>query len=336
MNAQANPSQEAKRQPPGPKGNRLRHLWQRLTDNVGLFERLQKEYGDIVFVEFPFLNACIIYDPGLMQQVFVEKRHCFHQGPSYKRISFLNGPTVITTDEDEHRRRRKLIQPSFRKQALDGYADIMLQEAETLQQNWQDGQTIDLAQTTTQLTLNVAAAAFFGKDTQVDPELVKKVFDAITWQFILSLFPCYKWTARLPLPQNRHARQAFQEMDQKIYAVIKQARDASQERNDLISNLVRAKDEEGVERSLNDDEVRDEAYLILVAGHETTANTLGWTFYLLDRNPEVRGRMEQEIEDVIGDRPPVLEDYAKLPYTRAVIDEALRLYPPIIMSDGRP
>ncbi|MGR8934043.1 MAG: cytochrome P450 [Gammaproteobacteria bacterium] len=315
--------------PPGPKGGRFHHLWERLRDNAGFFERLRAEYGDIVYLGFPFRNVCVIFDRELIQQVFVEKRASFYQGPAYKHTNFLNGPTVLTSDGDEHRRRRNLIQPSFRKQALNGYADIMIGQAEILRDEWRNGQTLDLAAAMNRLTLNIAALAFFGKDTRIDTAIVRNATLGMSWGFKLSQFPFPKLLGRLPLPQNRRAQSAFHAMDETISTIIAKARDANQERTDLISYLVRAKDEEGVDRPLDAAEVRDEAYVILMAGHETTSHAMTWMFYHLDRHPEVRERLEHEIDSVLQMRRPTLEDYEKLPYMQAVFDEAMRLTSPV-------
>jgi cytochrome P450 len=315
--------------PPGPKGRALRHFWERLHNNADFFARLQAEYGDIVYLSMPFRKLCVIFDHDLIREALVEKRAAFEQGPGYKRATFLKGPTVLTADGDEHKRRRKLVQPSFHKQALHGYAETMIEETDRLQRDWRDGQTIDLAQTTTATALNIAARAFFGADSGIDPGLVAEALKGIFWDFKLSQLPFNRYLARLPLPQNRQAHAALHALDREINAIIDQALDASQDRNDLISHLVRAKDESGVDSSLNRAEVRDEAYIILMAGHETTANAMAWMFYCLDQHPAVRERLEREIDAVLGGRRPSLADYDRLVYARAVFDEAVRLFPPV-------
>lgn len=315
--------------PPGPKGRAIRHFWERLHNNADFFARLQAEYGGIVYLSVPFRKLCVIFDPVLIQQALVEKRASFEQGPGYKRATFLGGPTVLTSDGDEHKRRRKLVQPSFHKQALNGYAETMIDETDKLQRGWRDGQTIDLVQTTTATALNIATRTFFGADSRIDPGLVGEALKGVFWDFTLGQLPFNRYLARLPLPQNRQAQAAFRALDHEIDAIIDQALDASQERNDLISHLVRAKDEGGVDRSLNRAEVRDEAYVILMAGHETTANVMAWMFYCLDQHPAVRERLEREIDGVLGGRRPGLADYDRLVYARAVFDETVRLFPPV-------
>ena len=321
--------------PPGPKGRQFRHLRERLGRYDQLLERLHEEYGGIVAFHTPFQHICAVFDPELVQQVLVEKRSSFEKGPGYKRTNVFAGPTIMTSDGEDHRRRRKLIQPSFHRKALVGYAEIMVEEADALQRGWRHGHRVDLADEMQRLTVNIAAAAFFGRDRGVDPRVVQEALKGIEWGFALSQFPSSGLLRRLPLPRNRQAERAFEALDREIYATIEGVRHAGQERMDVISLLVGAVDEEGEHRSFEDAEVRDEAYVILMAGHETTANGLTWTFHHLDRNPSVRARLEQELEEVLEGRPPTMADLEKLPYTGAVFDEALRLTPPIFYIGRR-
>jgi len=323
------------RLPPGPDGNHFRHLWERLTRYDLLLERLYRDYGGIVAFGLPSQRVTVVFAPELVQQVLVDKRSSFEKGPGYKRSNVLGGPTILTADGDDHRRRRKLVQPSFHRKALTSYAEVMLQEADIRACGWRDGQVLDLDDEMHGLAVNIAAKTFFGRDSRVDPQVVKEVLDGVAWDFLLNLAPLGGLIRRLPLRQNRRAARAIAALDREIHAIIAAARDASQERVDLISLLVRARDEEGEFASFDDSEVRDEAYIILMAGHETTATGLTWTFYHLDRNPEARRRIESELDEVLGGRLPTLDDLDKLVYTGMAFDESLRLCPPVYLLGRR-
>lgn len=321
--------------PPGPDGRRLRHLWERFTRYDLLLERLHREYGGICTFGLPSQRAWVVSAPELVQQVLVDRRSSFEKGPVYKRSHVLGGPTILTADGEDHRRRRKLVQPSFHRKALTGYAEVMMQAADAHARSWRDGQVVDLDDEMHALAADIAAQTFFGRGSRVDSQIIKDVLNGVAWDFALNLAPLGGLLRRLPLPQNRRAARAYAALDREIYAIIAAARDAPQERVDLISLLVRARDEDGEHRSFDDGEVRDEAYIILMAGHETTATGLTWALYLLDRNPDARERIEREIDEVLDGRLPTLADLDRLVYTGAVFDEALRLCPPIYVIGRR-
>jgi len=321
--------------PPGPKGRGLRHLRERLADDAGFLMRLHAAHGGFVSLDMAVMKLCVAFDPELIQQILVTRRGSFEKGPAYKRSNTLSTPTMLTGDGVEHRRRRKLAQPAFHRRALVGYAEQMIEEAAALQRDWADGKVVDVLAEMQRVTLGIAAAAFFGRDAHVGTGVVKAALDGLFWGFKLTVLPFGRLLVKLPLPRNLRARRAFAALDAVIYRIIGKARDESAERTDLISLLVRAKDEEDGHRPLDDLEVRDEAYIILMAGHETTATGLTWSFHHLGRNPAVRERLEREVDAVLGGRTPRLEDVERLPYTQAVLDEALRLCPPIYLLGRR-
>ena len=274
-----------------------------------------------------FKRFCVVYSPELIEEVLVTKRSSFEKGPLFKTTGIVNNPTSITADGEEHRRIRKLIQPAFQRKALNGYAEVMIDEALTVRNGWRDGDTVDVSASMHQMALNIIAKTFFGRDTQIDSNLIRAILEAMRWSMMLTLIPFGKLIARL-FPSKKHQR-SIEAMDQVVFDVIHKAQTASEERTDLVSFLVHAKDEEGIDRALSIEEVRDESYIMILAGHETSANALAWCFYHLSRNPEARARLEKEIDEILGWRPPTLEDYNRLPYTRAVFEETLRLTPPL-------
>ena len=315
--------------PPGPGGRRFRHLAARLRDFPRFLDGLHREYGAIASYRMLSRRFCAVFDPDLIREVLVRKRHSFGKTVAYKDIRPVRNPTLLTGDGDDHRRRRKLVQPSFGKKGMDQYAEIMLEKARLVQSGWRDGAAVDASVEMHRIAISVAVESFFGRDMRVEPAVGKSVVEAMTWDFALGLLPCTGLLRRLPFPANLRARRAWEAMDEVIFEVIRRARDPSQDRADLISLLVSAEDAEGIDRPFTDDEIRDEALILLMAGHETSATALTWCLYYLMRHPRVCDRLEREVDQVASDRPLAPPDYDSLPYARAVFREALRLAPPI-------
>ena len=316
-----------KRSPPGPGGLGLGRLRSRIRDAVGFFESLREEYGDAVCFRILNRRFCAVFSPELIEEVLVARASSFDKGPVYKRSLILNHPTTLTADGDDHRRLRKLVQPSFGREKLDGYARAMIEEIAGAQNGWRDGDSFDIVPVMHRLTLDIVAATFFGRDIRIDPSLIEDTLEALQWSMKLTMVPMGGWIARLPLRNNRFRARTCRAMDRLIREVTERAR-GDGARADLISSLVRATDESGVERPLSVEEVRDEAYVMILAGYETSASSLAWCFFYLARNPEVRERLEQEVDEALAGRPLTPESYRDLVYTRAVVSEALRIAPP--------
>lgn len=311
-------------QPPGPRGHGIRNLLKRVRDTTGMFEELRNRYGDIVMYRLLWKRFCVIFDPGMSEEVVIAQRAHFEKGTEQKKLLDI---CIITADGEEHRRRRKLVQPSFTPKAIEGYADQMVGEAVRVQETWSEGQTIDIDDVASQLSLAVAARTFFGDDIAVRAKTVHDSLAGYRWNALVGLLPFSGFFKSLPLPRNRKARRAIQRLDAAIMDAVRRAR-ANAERTDLIAHLVHARDEEGMFSPFTDKELRNEAFAILITGHHTIATTLTFALYYLSRNPPVRERVEREIDDVLGTRLPSFEDFNKLSYTRAVVDETLRITPP--------
>ncbi len=305
--------------------NRFLH---RLRDPIGFYEQMHKEEGEIASFRIFNRKFCVVYSPELIEELLVKKRTSFEKGPLFKEKRILKNPTSATADGDDHRRIRKLVQPAFQRKALEGYARVMIDEALQLRSRWRDGETVDIDAQTHQMTLDIIAKTFFGSDVHIDSSLINDLLESLTWSLTLTMLPLENLIARLPLNKNRQRHHVIEAMDQVVYNVIHKAHTDPEMRADLVSFLVHAKDEEGIDPALNDQEVRDESYVMILAGHETSANALTWCFYHLSRNPDARARLEKEVDEVLGGRPPTLADYNRLPYTRAVFDETLRVTPP--------
>ena len=311
-------------EPPGPRGGAFRNVIRRARDTTGLFAELHDRYGDIVSFRLLWKRFCVVFDPALSEEVVIAKRDRFLKGAEQRKLLDL---CVITADGEEHQRRRKLVQPSFTPRAIQGYAEQMISEAFRAQKDWRDGQTLDIDHAASDLSLRIAARTFFGDDIAVDSRTVHDALAGYRWNALVNLAPFSGALKALPLRRNREARRSMRRLDEAIVEAVQRAR-SNPERTDLIAHMVNARDEEGKFTPFSDRELRLEAFAILITGHHTIATTLTFAMYYLSRNPNVRARMEREIDEVLGDRPPSFEDFNSLPYTKAVVDETLRMSPP--------
>lgn len=325
------PSRERSRPPPppGPGGRRLRNVLARLRDFPRLLEGLHREYGDIVSYNLPGRRFVSVCHPELIRDVLVKQQRSFHKTVGYKDMRPMKNPTIASSDGPDHHRRRKLFQPSFGKRGMTAYSEIMVERTHAMRERWRDGQVIDGAAEMHELAMSVAITAFFGRDMEVDPKIGQATVDGCIWDFTLGFLPFTPLLRLLPLPGNLRAKRAWKAMDEVIYEVIRRARDRSQDRSDLISLLVRAEDEEGIDHAFTDDEVRDEGFVLLMVGHDTSSSAMTFCLDNLSRNPAVRERLETEVDEAVGTRRIEPGDFERLPYAAAVFQEVLRQSPPI-------
>ena len=320
------PASEPAPRPPLARGRYVRNLSARVRDTLGLFVRLHRDHGGIVRYRILFLEFCILFDPELIREVVDEKRTSFEKGFIYKRNTVLHGPTLVTGDGEDHRRRRRIIQPFFHREALAGYAETMAARAIAKRDAWRPGRIIDADREMRNLTLSISLAVFFEDRTRVDIEMARNLIALLVLDFQLALLPGRALIKRA-LPRYRRLQRLKEPLDEIILASIRTARADPGARTDLVAFLVHAAGERG-EPAFSELEVLDEVIEMLMASHETTGATLAWAFWFLDRNPALRERLEQEVDEVLGERPAALADYDRLAFTRAVLDETLRLATP--------
>ncbi|HEV2126236.1 MAG TPA: cytochrome P450, partial [Chloroflexota bacterium] len=241
---------------------------------------------------------------------------------------------LLTSEGQYHRRQRRLAQPAFHRRRLGGYAQVMAEYSVQQQQTWADGAVLDLAEEMRELTLRIAAKTLF--DTEVAAE-VQEISDALTESLRLYGWATLPFAAKLEpfLPfLTRRFERARTRLDATVYRMIAERRASGDDRGDLLSMLLLARDVDTVDDvdgdggQMTDQQLRDEAMTVLLAGHETTANALAWTWYLLSQNPQVQARFHAEVDVVLGGRAPEREDLPRLLYTRMVFSEAMRCYSP--------
>lgn len=312
--------------PPGP---RSRFPGQTLLafrrDPILFLRRLAREHGDVASFRLGQESLMLVNHPDLIRDVLVTQARGFHKGRGLERAKRLLGEGLLTSEDDFHLRQRRLIQPAFHRQHIAAYAQTMAQCAARTRDEWGAGETRDVAEEMMRLTLAIVGRTLFNADVEAEAPEVGAAMAEVLALFDLFMLPFAELFERLPLPQVRRFAQARARLDAVIYRLIAEHRARGEDQGDLLSMLLSAQDEDRT--AMTDAQVRDEAITIFLAGHETTANMLAWTWYLLSQNPEAEATFHAEI-DALPTGEPGLDDLPQLTYTRRVLSESLRLYPP--------
>ncbi|MCF6522294.1 cytochrome P450 [Streptomyces sp. JJ36] len=302
----------------------LGHAWPLMRDPLNFVKSL-RESGDLVRVDLGGLPVVFVTNASLVHEVLVTKARFISKGRLFSRMTPLVGGGLATADGQEHRRHRRLIQPTFHHRRLAGYGEIMAARARELADAWRPGQRVDMVQEMGEFAIVTLASTMFASD--LGEQAVKAVRRDIPviLQTMLTRAVLPPALDRLPVPPNRRFLAASARLRKVIDDVIKDTRASDDEHPDLLSMLLAARDADTGE-ALTDEEVRDELGTMLFAGTETTASTFAWTFHELARHPEVERRVLEEIDEVVGDRQVTFADMSRLTYLRQVLDEVIRLH----------
>jgi cytochrome P450 len=311
----------------------LGHLSSFRSDRVGLLLGLVKNHPEIVELPMGIVRRIVITTaPALANEVLATKASAFVKAPGL--AIFLRpvlGDGLLTSETGVHERQRRLLAPAFAPKRIAAYAETMSQRTERFAAKLGDRQELDLAEAMMRLTFEIVGKTLFDAEVVGDATAVGAALTTameIAFGQLGSLLPI---PPMIPTPKNLRYRRAVSRLDAVIYRIIHDRRAQTEDRGDVLSMLLEAKDEDGTR--MTDRQVRDEAMTLFLAGHETTANALSWTFYLLARHPDVRAKMEAEL-DALG-HAPSYDELKKLPYTLAVLKESMRLYPPAYLLGRR-
>ena len=289
--------------------------------------RLAATQGDVVRLPITRQPLFLVSHPDLVKDIFVTRQKQFKKGRGLERIKKLLGDGLLTSEDPYHLRQRRLIQPAFHRQRINAYAKEMTQYALKTGQSWADGETRDLASEMSHLALAIVGKTLFNAEVERETGEIGDAVTEIISLFHLLMLPMADLLERLPFPAVRRFARARARLDATIYRLIDQHRASGVDRGDLLSMLLLSEDEDDGKRMTNL-QVRDEALTIFLAGHETTANGLAWTWYLLSQNPDAEAKFHAELDSVLAGRTPSLDDLPNLTYTRRVLAEALRMYSP--------
>jgi cytochrome P450 len=288
---------------------------------------VHRRYGDFVRTRLP-LQLYFVADPRAIEEILVKKADAFRKDRTSKLLARVVGNGLLVNEGESWRRQRRLVQPAFHHQQLQSYAALMVGAIERARAGWRDGETRDVHADMMAVTLDIVAESLFGADVSAGASDIGHIIGDLMEQFgrVLGLTGRFQPPAWVPTPANRRLRRTSRKLDALILGIIDARKRSGETRDDLLSLLIRARDEAGGQ--MTDAQVRDEAVILFLAGHETTALALTYALYLLATHPEAQARIGEEVARVLGGRSPGLADLEKLAFTESVILESMRLYPP--------
>jgi cytochrome P450 len=332
---QATPPSTTRRQPgelpPGPRGLPLVGVLPEILRQgpLDFVTRMARDHGDIVFYRLGRERIYMVNEPELIKHVLNDPGRKYIKGFFFEKQKSTFGEGLLTSDGALWKRQRRLVQPAFHHQRIAQMADVICRTIVEMREDWeplaQSGQTFDVVEKMMEVTQRIIVRTMFGTDLTVEREVVDAM--PIILEYMLKLVISPVDLAWLPTPGRRRYERALRAIDGVIYRLIQQRRQQPTEGHDVLSMLLAARDEDG--QGMSDQQLRDELVTIFIAGHETTANSVAWLWYLLSLHPEAERRMHQEIDSVLQGRVPTLQDLPNLRYTQQVADEAMRLYAPI-------
>jgi cytochrome P450 len=321
------------RYPPGLQMNLPFYLLRRFFkpgNPIALFEHLAKTYGHMAHYRLGLSHIIFVNEPEFIHEILINQPQHFIKERTQRRMKILLGEGLITSDGEVHRRQRRIAAPAFHRQRIQAYGAIMVDRAAHMRDRWQAQQPIDIASQMMQLALQVVARTLFNTDVTEDVLEINDQVNVIMqlYNYLIAL-PRAESYLNWPLPGLVRFRRARAKLDQVVQRMIVNRRLDGVDRGDLLSMLLASRDEESDHSGMTDEQLRDEVLTIFLAGYETVANALTWTWYLLSQNPEAEARLHAEIDSVLGrDRLATLEDLPRLRYTEMVFAESMRLYPP--------
>jgi cytochrome P450 len=283
--------------------------------------------GDVAYMRLFGRHAYLLNHPDLARDLLVTSNSKFVKGRALQRAKVLLGEGLLTSEGDFHLRQRRMIQPAFHKERIAGYAETMIEEGLRTRGEWEDGISLDIDKEMMRLTLRIVAKTLFSANVENKTEEIGKAMTDLNELFDFLVIPYSEYLEKLPLPQVRRCRRAEATLDRIIYGIIEERRMDLSDEGDLLSMLMLAQDEDDG-GTMTDKQVRDEVLTLFLAGHETTANALTFTWYLLSQNPDAERRLHEELDSVLGDDPPSFDNLRELKYTESVFAESMRLYPP--------
>src|SRR3954468_11739223 len=315
-------SQRLRTEPPGPRalfpGHMLLEFARR---RLPFLVESAARYGDIVFFKVGNERIYLFNHPDLIRDVLVTNQKNFTKSRALVRAKKVLGEGLLTSEGEFHLRQRRLAQPAFHRDRIVAYALSMVDFALRTRSRWHDGQTMDLHDEMMRLTLAIVGKTLFSADVEGEAAAIGEALTTTFAAFNLGVLPFSELLEKLPLPYLKRFEAARARLDATIYRIIDERRATGEDKGDLLSMLLLAQDTEGDGGGMTDTQVRDEAMTIFLAGHETTANALSWTWYLLSRHPDAERTLHDEIDRVLQGSLPGASDIAALPYVQQVVTE---------------
>jgi cytochrome P450 len=314
--------------PPGFQRNLLWFAFRRVrpANPIVLFQHLAKEYGDIAHYKIGWNHIVFLNHPDYIREVLVVQNENFIKERTVQRTKMLLGEGMITSEGAQHRSQRQAAQPAFHRQRIPAYASTIVREAVRLRDRWRPGEERDIAIDMMQLTLNVVAQTLFATDLREEADELASAINRIMglYNFIVML-PAAEWLVHVRPPGLAAFVRARKRIDAVVYRMIAAHRQRGTRGGSLLDLVLASSPDQSAasERSL-----RDQVITIFLAGYETVANALSWTWYLLSQNPECERRFHHEIDRELQGCLPMYDDVPRLRYVEMVLAESMRLYPP--------
>jgi cytochrome P450 len=314
------------------------------SESLNFLLEVSQNYGDLVHMRFGPRHVYLVNSPDLVREVLVEQAEKFYKTPLFKRNArHIIGEGLLTSEGELHKRQRRLMQPTFYHQRIAGFAARMVESTQNMLDGWHDGAQLDIHHEMMRLTLEIVSQSLFGANVSHEADLVgEAITGGLRYVNSRTTRP-FAIPYRIPTPENLAERKRAKTLHRVVQRFIDERRASGEDRGDLLSMILLSVDEQG---GMSDQQALDEVMTLFIAGHETTANALTWTFYLLAQNPEVEAKLFTEVDRALGGLPPTMDDLTRLPYTDQVIKESMRLYPPAwivpreanqrVMLDGHP
>jgi cytochrome P450 len=324
--------------PPGPRTRSLLGSLPDLSrDRLGFLTHVAQQYGDVARYRIASYRLVQVSHPDGIQHVLQENNHNYSKNsPTLREFRRVLGSGLFTSEGAFWLRQRRLMQPAFHRQRIAALGEMMVNATQAMLETWQpaiaSGGPLDISREMMALTLEIACRALFSADIQPHVQEIGQAVTAIVEEVMFRFDHPFYPSPAFPTPRNRRYRAAMQALDRIAYELIQQRRRQPVDGGDLLSLLMEMRDEDTGE-GMTDQQLRDEVVTLLIAGHETTATALSWTFYLLSQNPLAEQRLRLELAQVLSGRLPTAADLPSLPYSRMVIDESMRLYPPAWVTE---
>ncbi len=320
------------RLPPGLKLNLPFYITRKFfnpSDPIKLFEYLQRRFGSMAHYRIATSDVFVVQEPEFVREILITQADKFIKERTQQRMKILLGNGLITSDGEFHRRQRRIVAPAFHRQRIQAYGAVMVERALAMREEWQSGKEIGALAEMMRVALQIVARTLLNTDVTADVRQINDEVNAIMglYHFLVAL-PRAEAYLHWPIPGLMRFRRARKRLDAVVNRIIAEHRADGVDRGDLLSMLLRSRDDEDDRSGMTDEQVRDEVLTIFLAGYETVATALTWTWYLLAQNPEAEARMHEELDRVLAGRTPTIEDLPQLRYTEMVLAESMRLYPP--------
>ncbi|MDX1960804.1 MAG: cytochrome P450 [Leptospiraceae bacterium] len=300
------------------------------SDPIGFYTSMLKNYGDLIGSSFLGLNFIIVNDPIIIRYILQENSFNYHKSIFYKELALLVGKGLLTSEGAEWKKNRRLAQPAFKKSMVEGFTKIFAEEAEVLEKEWQTfrAKPIDISKSMMKVTFNIVGRTLFGTRLEEESKIVDENLSLALELIMDRIQSIFRFPLWVPTPKNLKLKKALNAMDKVVFKIINTRKESQERVNDLLDTLLYSRDEETGE-GLSIQQIRDEVITFLLAGHETTANALTWTFYLLSEHPEIYQKVLKEIRENVPKNGGIdISHISKLELTEKVLKESLRLYPP--------